>query len=156
MTQPTSGEPEFPPPSGPPLTGPPPTGPAYPGPPPAGYSPPPPAVDPPSESPGGVAEPPLSGSPAGAAMPPLSGYAVYPVYADPLAKSRLTAGLLGIFLGGLGVHRFYLGYTSIGVLQILVTIATCGIGGLWGIIEGILILGGNGIKTDAEGRPLRP
>ena len=78
------------------------------------------------------------------------------MYADPLAKSRLTAGLLGIFLGGLGVHRFYLGYTSIGVLQILVTIATCGIGGLWGIIEGILILGGSGIKTDAEGRPLRP
>lgn len=133
MTQPTSGEPEFPRPSGPPLTGPAPTGPAYAGPPPAGYSPPPPA-----------------------GYPPLSGYAAYPVYADPLAKSRLTAGLLGIFLGGLGVHRFYLGYTSIGVLQILVTIATCGIGGLWGIIEGILILGGSGIKTDADGRPLRP
>ncbi len=138
MTQPTSGEPEFPPPSGPPLTGPPltgpqPTGPAYPGPPPPGYPPPPPA-----------------------GYPPLSGYAVYPVYADPLAKSRLTAGLLGIFLGALGVHRFYLGYTSIGVLQILVTIATCGIGGLWGVVEGILILGGSGIKTDAEGRPLRP
>ncbi len=144
MTQPTSGEPEFPPPSSPPLTGPAPTGPAYPGPPPAGYSPPPPAGYPLTESPGG------------SATPPLSGYAVYPVYADPLAKSRLTAGLLGIFLGGLGVHRFYLGYTSIGVLQILVTIATCGIGGLWGIIEGILILGGSGIKTDAEGRPLRP
>jgi hypothetical protein len=138
VTQPTSGEPEFPPPSGPPLTGPPltgpqPTGPAYPGPPPPGYPPPPPA-----------------------GYPPLSGYAVYPVYADPLAKSRLTAGLLGIFLGALGVHRFYLGYTSIGVLQILVTIATCGIGGLWGVVEGILILGGSGIKTDAEGRPLRP
>ena len=139
MTQPTSGEPDLPP-----LTGPAPTGPAYPGAPPPGYPPPPPAVDPPSESPGGAAE------------PPLSGYAVYPVYADPLAKSRLTAGLLGIFLGGLGVHRFYLGYTSIGVLQILVTIATCGIGGLWGIIEGILILSGSGIKTDADGRPLRP
>jgi TM2 domain-containing membrane protein YozV len=78
------------------------------------------------------------------------------LYVDPLAKSRMTAGLLGIFLGALGVHRFYLGYTSIGVLQILVTIATCGIGGFWGIIEGILILGGSGIKTDADGRPLRP
>jgi len=77
------------------------------------------------------------------------------VYVDPLAKSRLTAGLLGIFLGGFGVHRFYLGYTSIGVLQILVTIATCGIGSLWGMIEGILILTGSGITTDADGRPLR-
>ncbi len=143
MTQPTSGEPEFPP-----LTGPVPTGPAYPGPPPPGYPPP--------DWPGGAATPPLSGAPGGAATPPLSGYDVYPVYVDPLAKSRLTAGLLGIFLGAFGVHRFYLGYTSIGVLQILVTIATFGIGGLWGVIEGILILGGSGIKTDAEGRPLRP
>ncbi len=124
---------------GPPLTGPLPTGPAYPGPPPPGYGPPPayPVAYPPAYP---VAYPPA-----------------YPVgYADPEVKSRLTAGLLGIFLGGLGVHRFYLGYTSIGVLQILVTIATCGIGGLWGIIEGILILSGSGIRTDAEGRPLRP
>ena len=80
---------------------------------------------------------------------------VDPLYVDPLAKSRVTAGLLGIFLGQFGVHRFYLGYTSIGVLQILVTIATCGIGGLWGFIEGILILTGSAIKTDADGRPLR-
>jgi TM2 domain-containing membrane protein YozV len=136
VTQPTSGEPELPP-----LTGPAPTGPAYPGPPPPGYPPPPPPGYPPPPPPG---------------YPPLSGYVVYPVYVDPLAKSRLTAGLLGIFLGAFGVHRFYLGYTSIGVLQILVTIATCGIGGLWGVVEGILILGGSGIKTDAEGRPLRP
>jgi len=76
--------------------------------------------------------------------------------AVPPAKSRLTAGLLGIFLGAFGVHRFYLGFTSIGVLQILVTIATCGVGGLWGIVEGGLILGGSGFTTDADGRPLRP
>jgi TM2 domain-containing membrane protein YozV len=75
---------------------------------------------------------------------------------DAPAKSRLTAGLLGIFLGALGVHRFYLGYLSIGVLQILVTLATCGIGGLWGLIEGVLILRGKAITTDAEGRPLQP
>lgn len=79
-------------------------------------------------------------------------YAVY----DPRAKSRLTAGLLGIFLGGLGVHRFYLGYTSVGVLQILVTLATCGIGALWGLTEGIVILSGSGLQTDANGVPLRP
>jgi len=69
------------------------------------------------------------------------------------ARSKLTAGLLGIFLGGLGVHRFYLGYTGIGVAQIVVTILTCGLGSLWGFIEGIMILVGS-IDRDAEGRPL--
>lgn len=103
---------------------------------------------------------PAAGSPtAGSPAPgyPAYGYPTYvdPLYVDPLAKSRVAAGLLGIFLGQFGVHRFYLGYTSIGVLQILVTIATCGIGGLWGFIEGILILTGSAIKTDADGRPLR-
>lgn len=77
-------------------------------------------------------------------------------YYDPLAKSRLAAGLLGIFLGGFGIHRFYLGYTGIGIAQIAVTICTCGIGSLWGFIEGIMILvGSDSFKTDAQGRPLR-
>jgi TM2 domain-containing membrane protein YozV len=76
-----------------------------------------------------------------------------PVAPFPGQKSKLVAGLLGIFVGGFGVHRFYLGYTSIGVAQILVTIFTCGLGSLWGFIEGILILTGS-INTDAEGRPL--
>jgi hypothetical protein len=70
-------------------------------------------------------------------------------------KSRLAAGLFGIFLGGLGVHRFYLGYTGMGITQIIVTVITCGIGHLWGVIEGILIIAGSTITTDAEGRPLR-
>jgi TM2 domain-containing membrane protein YozV len=69
-------------------------------------------------------------------------------------KSKLTAGLLGIFLGAWGVHRFYLGYTGIGVAQILVTLVTCGAGSLWGLIEGILILCGKGLQTDAQGNPL--
>ena len=68
-------------------------------------------------------------------------------------KSRMAAGLLGIFLGGFGVHNFYLGNTTIGVIQILVTIFTCGLGSLWGFIEGILILAGS-INTDADGNPL--
>ena len=74
--------------------------------------------------------------------------------ADP-RKSRIAAGILGIFLGGLGIHRFYLGYTSIGIAQIIVTIVTCGVGHFWGVIEGILILVGASITTDADGRPLR-
>jgi len=69
-------------------------------------------------------------------------------------KSKLVAGLLGIFLGAWGVHRFYLGYTGIGVTQIFVTIFTCCVGGWWGLIEGILILTGS-FNRDAMGRPLK-
>ncbi len=71
------------------------------------------------------------------------------------AKSKLTAGLLGIFLGWLGIHRFYLGYTGIGIAQILVSILTCGtVGWLWGLIDGILILTGS-INKDVNGQPLK-
>ena len=80
-------------------------------------------------------------------------------------KSKVAAGLLGIFLGGFGVHRFYLGYGGIGaailVLQILGWLTACfmigfvlmAIAGVWGLIEGILILAGV-INKDALGRPL--
>ena len=68
-------------------------------------------------------------------------------------KSKMAAGLLGLFLGAWGVHNFYLGFTSKAVIQIVVTICTCGLGGLWGFIEGIMILAGS-INTDANGRPL--
>ena len=84
-----------------------------------------------------------------------------PPHAPPLVapvdfqKSKLVAGLLGILLGGLGVHRFYLGYIGIGIAQIVVTLVTCGVGHFWGLIEGILILTGSTITTDAEGRPLK-
>jgi TM2 domain-containing membrane protein YozV len=75
------------------------------------------------------------------------------VYGRPLSdKSKLVAGLLQLFLGGLGIGRFYLGYTNIGVLQIVVTILTCGVGALWGLIDAILIMSGN--VPDADGRTL--
>lgn len=75
-------------------------------------------------------------------------------YGRPLSdKSKLAAGLLQIFLGGFGIGRFYLGYTKIGVLQIVVTILTLGIGGLWGFIDGIVIIAGG--VTDPQGRTLR-
>ena len=35
-------------------------------------------------------------------------------------KSKLVAGLLGIFLGGFGVHKFYLGYTKEGIIMLAV------------------------------------
>ncbi len=69
-------------------------------------------------------------------------------------KSKVAAGLLGIFVGGFGIHRFYLGYIGVGIIQIVVTIFTLGIGGLWGFIEGILILAGT-MKKDAQGRLLK-
>jgi TM2 domain-containing membrane protein YozV len=72
---------------------------------------------------------------------------------EPGARSKVTAGILGILLGGFGVHRFYLGYTALGVAQIVVTVCTFGIGSLWGTIEGILILCGQ-MQTDADGRRL--
>ncbi|WP_040195683.1 TM2 domain-containing protein [Candidatus Soleaferrea massiliensis] len=69
-------------------------------------------------------------------------------------KSKLAAGLFGLFLGGWGVHNFYLGFTSKGVIQIVLTCLTCGIAALWGFIEGILILSGS-MNTDANGVPLK-
>lgn len=69
------------------------------------------------------------------------------------AKSKMAAGLLGIFLGTFGVHNFYLGFTKKAIIQIVVSLCTCGIGGWWGVIEGIMILCGS-INTDANGNPL--
>ncbi|MGI6248449.1 MAG: NINE protein [Acutalibacteraceae bacterium] len=68
-------------------------------------------------------------------------------------KSKMTAGLLGIFVGSFGVHNFYLGFTNKAILQIVLTIVTCGAAGLWGFIEGIMILTGS-INKDANGTPL--
>jgi TM2 domain-containing membrane protein YozV len=75
-------------------------------------------------------------------------------FAPGANKSKVVAGVLGILLGYLGIHRFYLGYTTMGIIQIAVTIVTCGFGGLWGFVEGILILVGSTITTDAQGNPL--
>ena len=73
--------------------------------------------------------------------------------AMPGQKSKVAAGLLGLFLGYIGIHNFYLGYTKKAIIQIIVTFVTCGIGGIWGFVEGIMILAGS-INTDANGVPL--
>ena len=73
-------------------------------------------------------------------------------------KSKIAAGLLGIFLGSIGVHNFYLGYTGKAVAQLLLSILSCGalapISAIWGLIEGILILAGE-ISVDGKGMRLK-
>jgi TM2 domain-containing membrane protein YozV len=64
----------------------------------------------------------------------------------PGAEKKVVAGILGILLGGFGVHKFYLGYTKEGVIQLVVTLVTCGLGAIVGLVEGIMYL----IKSDEE------
>ncbi|MBB3036424.1 TM2 domain-containing protein [Hoyosella altamirensis] len=67
-------------------------------------------------------------------------------------KSRLGAGLLNILVAGVG--RMYAGQIGLGIAQLLVAIVTCGLGWIWSLIDGILILINGG--HDEHGRPLRP
>ncbi len=90
-------------------------------------------------------------------------YQSQPVY--PGQKSKLAAGLFGIFLGALGVHNFYLGYTGKAVAQLLLTLLgwiLLGIGPIaayiWGLVEGILIISsayGSNWHKDGQGMELR-
>jgi len=92
------------------------------------------------------------------APPPPAPGAGPPAAPDPLAKSKVAAGVLGILLGALGIHNFYLGYTLKGLVQLGISVLTCGwlapVAAVWGLIEGILILTGS-IRVDGSGRPLR-
>jgi len=58
----------------------------------------------------------------------------------PGADKKIVAGIFGILLGWLGIHKFYLGYTKEGVIQLIIGVFTCGIGGIIGFIEGIIYL----------------
>ena len=62
------------------------------------------------------------------------------------AEKKIIAGILGILLGGFGVHKFILGYTTEGIIQIVITCVTCGLGSIIGLIEGIIYL----TKSDEE------
>ena len=68
----------------------------------------------------------------------------------PGAEKKIAAGICGILLGWLGVHKFILGYTGAGLIMLLVSLLTFGIAspimGLIGLIEGILYL----TKSDEE------
>ncbi|MDD3155446.1 MAG: TM2 domain-containing protein [Victivallaceae bacterium] len=61
-----------------------------------------------------------------------------------VANKKMTAGILGILLGGWGIHKFYLGMTSTGLIMLALTLCSCGVLGILGFIEGIIYL----TKTD--------
>jgi len=120
--------------------------------------------------------PPYGGSPYGAFPPPLN-YPPPVFYPDPAApfgrhqrtgeplsdKSKLLAGLLQLLglIGVLGIGRIYLGYTRLGITELVGCLAfgilTCGFGFIvpviWGIVDAVLILSDN--VRDPYGRPLR-
>src|SRR4051794_1052379 len=95
--------------------------------------------------------------PPGAYYDPSAPYGRHPQTGEPLSeKSKVVAGLLqliGLF-GLVGIGRIYLGYTGLGVAQLVVGLVTCGIGAVvWGIIDAVLIFTDK--VRDPEGRPLR-
>lgn len=65
-------------------------------------------------------------------------------------NKKILAGVLAIILGSLGIHKFILGYKKEGIIMLVITLITCGIGGavtsIIGLVEGIIYL----TKSDEE------
>ena len=85
-----------------------------------------------------------------------------PAYGQPFAagapKQWIVAVLLAFFLGTLGIHNFYLGYTTKGIIQLVLTITVIGIfvSGPWALIDFIMLIMRSGsYATDAQGKPLQ-
>ena len=80
------------------------------------------------------------------AQPPVQPQSAYPQPLSVQQRSKIAAGILGILFGSLGVHNFYLGNTSKGIIQLMLTlvgwIVLIGpfVAALWGFVEGLLIL----------------
>lgn len=90
---------------------------------------------------------PLAGSSGGGYQPMQQAYGGGPPAQQiPGAEKKLVAGLCGILVGGFGIHKFILGYTTEGIIQIAITFITCGIGSIIGLVEGIIYL----TKSDEE------
>ena len=88
------------------------------------------------------APPPISAAGSSMSMSASSG--------NPRASNKIAAGVCGILLGSLGVHKFILGYTGAGLIMLLVTLLTCFLASplmhIIGLIEGIIYL----TKSDDE------
>jgi hypothetical protein len=103
--------------------------------------------------------PPMPGAPRSLApvqqsapsLSPATSWSYIHAHAPKSDKNRIAAGVLNIVVPGIG--RLYLGYMAHGVLQLFVSIITCGIGYIWPLIDGIYILSG-GLKLDGYGRRL--
>lgn len=67
----------------------------------------------------------------------------------PAPKSRLTYILLALFLGGFGIHNFYAGYNRTGLIQLLLTVVSCGILSLVSVIWAIVDI--VNVTKDANG-----
>ena len=63
-----------------------------------------------------------------------------------VGSTKILCGIMGIIFGGLGVHRFILGDVGGGILRIVITVFTCGLGAWIGVAEGIIYL----TKTDSD------
>lgn len=97
--------------------------------------------------------------PPGQSYYPPPGYAAYPppgqAYYGPVPKSRVVYVLLGLFLGGFGIHNFYSGHTSTAVIQLLITLLAgwllipLFIVGIWALIEVCTV------TADAQGVPFQ-
>ena len=117
-------------------------------------TPPPPPPPPPGYPP---PYPPPPGQYPTAYTDPAAPYGRHPLTGEPLSdKSKVVAGLLQLLglLGLVGIGRIYLGYTGLGIAQLIVGLITCGIGAvIWGIIDAVLLLTDK--VRDPQGRPLR-
>ncbi len=127
---------------------------------------PPPNFPPPYFPPPGQYPPPYP--PPGYYSDPMAPYGRSALTGEPLSdKSKTTAGLLQLLglIGVLGIGRIYLGYTNLGIAQLIIGLIggfvigmlTCGLGFaipvIWGIIDAVMILSGQ--VRDPLGRPLR-
>ena len=88
------------------------------------------------------------------------GYA-QPAYGQPVVgapKQWIVALLLAFFLGPFGIHNFYLGYTTKGIIQLVISLTVVGliVTGIWAFIDFIMIIMRSGpYATDAQGQPLQ-
>jgi TM2 domain-containing membrane protein YozV len=79
--------------------------------------------------------------------PPSIGYGgPIPYDRSDVNGKRVAAGVCGILFGGLGIHKFILGFAGTGLLMLLTCIFTCGVMHIIGFIEGIIYL----TKTDED------